>query len=567
MFWNLQTFMKTWHLHLEPSFRSLIMAQKIFLIKDFPMTEEVKEKKAKKKGDNAKIGAVIVLVISALVFIPTGGSAVIQSIMQKKNTRVFGKYKGNKIEYKAGSDFTQNVTNIANYYQAMGYDVNQIYSYVFQEAYETTVQDLYYTDAVESSKYSVPKGAINRLILPNFRDENGEYSQKIFNQTDEATKAELRTAAEKNLIRSRYSDDMLGSGNLYGLKISSKEENFVASMGTEKHAFQIAAFSTNDLPAEEVTKYAKSNMDTFRKYNLSAITLTEKLDADNTLKQIQNGELTFEQAITDISERLYTESDGKVSTSYYYQLKNMIPDETDLATVTGLSVGGTTGVIQTSRGYTIFRCDGNYTDADLTNEDTVDAVLSYIKSYEVSYIEKYYTEIAEKFVYEASSLKSVIMDISDGEEGRILNPEVRADKRLIDQGGENIVEFNPFELACKNKGLSAVNVSAFPINYGDAAFFDRTPSDISELAGLATNAAALKAMFSLKENEIGTPFVLGSNVIVAKCVSIQKDDITEDGDYKNQAEYYNSSSSREAIMASPDLEDRFTEAFYSSFLN
>ncbi len=529
--------------------------------------EEVKEKKAKKKSDNAKIGAVIVLVISALVFIPTGGSAVIQSIMQKRNTPVFGKYKGEKIEYKAGSDMALNVANKAQVFQSYGYDVSQIYSYIFESAFEETVQNMYYNEAIKTSGYSVPKSAVNRMILPFFRDETGAFSKKLFNQTDESKKSELRAAALQDLTISRFTDDVFGNNGLYGLKVSSKESAFVASMGTEKHAFQLAAFSTNTLPKEEAVKYAKNNMDTFRRYNLSAITLSEKIDADNTLKQIQNGEITFADAVSTISEKLLTDSEGKITDAYYYQLKNQISSDEDLATVVALSKDALSPVVQTTRGYTIFRCDGAFTAIDLEDDAAVDAVTTYIKSNEMSYIENYYTGIANKFIYDTSTLAPVIMDISDGTEGRVLNPASYADKRLIDAGGENIVEFNSFELACKNYGTNAVNVSEFPVNYGNSAFLDKIPSDVSELSSLATNSNAMKTMFALKENEISEPFVLGSNVIVVKCTSIQKDDVAEKDDYAAEASSSDRESSTNAIMASPDLENNFFETFLKSFMN
>ena len=534
-------------------------------VKNVKNEKEAKEKKPKNNNGKAKIGAVIVLVISAVVFIPTGGSAVIESIRQSRNTPVFGSYKGKKVEYKAGSDFAANVSNLAQTYQSMGYDVNQLGSYIFESAFESTIHSMYYEDEIAKAGYSVPKAAIDRAIIPYFRDENGEFSKKLYNQTDESKKTSLRASAEESLLHSRYIDDLFGSDNLYGLKASSKENTFVSSMGSEKHAFQLAAFSTSDLPGDEVVKYAKSNPSTFRRYNLSAVTLSEKIDADNTLKQIQSGELTFDSAVTTISEKLYTGEDGKISNNYYYQLKNTIPSETDLAAVTELSSGSISEVIPTTRGYTIFRCDGSSTDADLSQQETVDAVLSYIKSYEISYIENYYTQIANKFIYDVSSTEPIIIDVSDGEEGRVLDPNVRADQRLIDAGGENIVRLDKFETACRNYNIKSIDVPAFPVNYGNSAFFDTVPSDVSELSSLSSNAAAFKTLFTLKEGETSQPFVLGSNVIVAKCVSITKDEAAENDGYAAQAKNYDQDSATNAIMTSKNVKNNFYETYYKFF--
>lgn len=537
-----------------------------------PMAEEEEKKTKAKKADGAKIGAVIILIISAVVFIPVGGSAVISSLLQKSKTPVFGTFKGQKIEYKAGSDFASNVSYIAQRYQSYGYDTNQIYSYIFEQAFENTVQNMYYESAVKESGYSVPETAVNRAILPYFYDENGVYSSKLFNQADESQKSELRASAEKSLIYSRYVNDVLGndygsSSKLYGMKYPSKEANFVSSFGSEKHSFVLASFPTDNLPREETVKFANAHGDLFRNFNLSAITLTEKLDADNTLKSINDGETTFDAAVTDVSEKLYTDSEGKVTSSYYYQLKNVITNEDDLNKVLGLKNGEISDVVATSRGFTIFRCNGDYTTADTSKDETIDAVLSYIKAYEMSYIENYYTDIAKNFKADAATLPSAYFDMSEGENGVQLDPAVRADARKIENGGESIVNLDSFAMACRKYGVTKVDVPAFPVNYGNSQFFNTIPSDVSELSSLSSNASAFETLFSLKKDEISAPFVLGSNVLVVKCVGIQKDDPEEKDDYVVNAASHDSDDLNKEIMSSPDLENNFMETFYGKFMN
>ena len=536
------------------------------------MAEEEEKKTKVKKADGAKLGAVIILIISAIVFIPVGGSAVISSLLQKNKTPVFGKYKGQKIEYKAGSDFASNVSYIAQRYQSYGYDTSQIYNYIFEQAFETTVQNMYYEDAVKSSGYSVPDSAVNRAILPYFYDENGVYSAKIFNQTDESKKNELRMSAESALLYSRYSSDVLGSdfgssSKLYGLKYSSKEGNFVSNMGSEKHSFVLAAFPTDNLPNEETIKFANEHSEIFRNYNFSVITLTEKLDADNTLKSINDGETTFDAAITDVSEKLYSDSEGKLTSSYYYQIKSMIVNSEDLDKVLALKNGEISDVVQTSRGYTIFRCNGDYVAADLSKDETIETVLNYIKAYEMSYIENYYTGIAKNFKADAATLPSAYFDMSEGDDGVQLDPSVRADARKIEAGGESIVELDSFAMACRKYEVTKVDVPAFPVNYGNSRAYDTIPSEVSELSSLSSNASAFETLFSLKRDEISSPFVLGSNVVVVKCVGIQKDDPEEKDDYVVNASNYDSDDLNREIMSSPDLENNFMETFYGSFMN
>ncbi len=56
-----------------------------------------------KKKESSKIGAVIILVISALVFLPFGASAIFESIFNKRQVNTFGSYAGQKISYEPGS--------------------------------------------------------------------------------------------------------------------------------------------------------------------------------------------------------------------------------------------------------------------------------------------------------------------------------------------------------------------------------------------------------------------------------------------------------------------------------
>ena len=68
------------------------------------MDQENKITEQKTKKDSSKIGAVIILVISALVFLPFGASAVFQSIFNKQKASTFGSYNGKNITYEPGTD-------------------------------------------------------------------------------------------------------------------------------------------------------------------------------------------------------------------------------------------------------------------------------------------------------------------------------------------------------------------------------------------------------------------------------------------------------------------------------
>ena len=279
----------------------------------------------KPKKQHTKIGAVIVLIISAAVFLPVGGAVVFQAIFNTNKAPVFGSFDGKKIKYEPGSDFMQAAANLADMYQQYGYNLtyelsnqptDMSYYRIFTTAFAQTVMNSAFSKEVEYSGYKVPAAAIDRAILPAFTDENGKFSKKLYNQISDADLNTMRLNSEKNLVYSRYVDDLFGTGAtefngkpLYGLKSVAAEESFISSLGEEKHSFNMVTFDTGDYPKEEAVKFGKENSDKFIKYSLSAITAETESEAKAILKQIQNTEITFEDAVSEKSQKYYTGSD------------------------------------------------------------------------------------------------------------------------------------------------------------------------------------------------------------------------------------------------------------------
>lgn len=479
-----------------------------------------------KKKDRTKIGAVIILIISALVFLPFGASAVFESFLARKTVNTYGSYAGKKITYEPGTLFFNTASSIANAYKNYGINVDdQTYYRIMHEAYRQTILNMAYTDAVKASGYSVPKDAVNRYILPAFSDENGNFSQRMYNQISQSDLTSMRAEAESTLFYSRFVKDLFGTTDnaqfnkqpLYGLKCSSNEAKFLAKMGEEKHTFQTVAFSTEEYPADEAVKYAKKNADKFTKYDLSIITADGESEAAAILKQINANEITFEDAASEKSQKYYSDSEGKISGKFGYQIDSIIDNEDKVPEVKNLAAGDVSQVIQTKRGYSIFKANGASVAADFDNKEIQDAALSYIKSNEKGIIEEYFIGIAENFAAVAAT----------------------AD----------------FNTACEKFSKTMIELSAFPLNYGNSGLYEKTPDDAPYLAN---NAAALRTVFSLKMDEISAPVVLGSNVVVFKCAGIQYDDVEDKAaSIANVLEDVDNKSAQYTLMANDKVEDNF----------
>ncbi|MBR6155176.1 MAG: peptidyl-prolyl cis-trans isomerase [Treponema sp.] len=524
------------------------------------------EVEGKKKGKNtAKIGAVIVLILSALVFIPVGGSSIIDHLRVNKDTPIFGKYKGKKIEYKAGTEFASTVTNLANQYQQMGYDVNSLSNSIFEQAFQGYIQTLYFRDELNKTGYAASKEAINRQMVPYFTDANGNFSKKIYNEANQSSKDELRASIEKQILQQRCVNDLFGvdygdDKRFLGLKVSSQENQFVSKMNSEKHSFLVTSYSTNDLPTEEVQAFIRNNADLFTKYDLSAVTLVSQSELQALSKQILANEITFEDAVTQKSEKLFTDEDGKLSSSYYFQLRSTLVNEDDVEKLTSLSSGEYSEVLQTIQGYTLFKCNGPKTDANINDEATISSALTYIKANERGIIENYYIGLANQFIKDASTMPDGYLEKFSDSEAQPVDANDPAIARRIADGDESIVKISGFENACLQHAISSDEALAFPINYGNNGLLTTMADGAGVLSSLPSSASALQTMFALKTNQISSPFVLGDKVVVAKCIGIQTDEVTEIPSYSSTVYYDDFDNSSNKILSSPDVENNLFSA-------
>ncbi len=496
---------------------------------------DAKEHKSKKSGVN--IGAVIILIISAIVFLPAGGIAVYQGLFNRNKAPSFGSFDGQKITYEPNSVFVRTANNIMQQYRNYGIQItDQYYYYIFNQAFNQTVINLAYTSAVKKSGYKVPEQAVNRTLvsLPYFQDENGHFSQKMYNQADENTINTLRSDIKDSLVFSRYADDVFGSSQekfngqkLYGLKSTKAEQDFIESMAQEKHSFVLASFDTANFPDSEAISYGRKNADNFTRYDISAISVDSESEAKSILKQITNSEITFEDALAEKSKNYYTDSDGKLSHPYKFQIADMTENAEKANEITSLTKDELSGVIKTKHGYSIFRSNGDALSADFEDSNLVSVIMTYLKENEASYIENYYTKLAEDFIADAA--------------------------------------LSSFSNACKKYSVDQVEISAFPINYGNSALY--AGSEQSEISSVTSNAELLQKVFSLKKGEITSPLVAGAKILVLQCTNIQTDEAVHSDSFGTTVENIDSSSANSNLMNSSKVENNFMQTYLSTFMN
>ena len=476
------------------------------------------------------IGSLIILLIAAFIFVLvpifSGG---------RTGTRLppFGSYDGTEIRYEQGSDFANYVANYADYFKNQGIEIdNSNYYYIFNYAFNATVTQLAYKKAVNKSGWKVPQTAVNRAMMPYFTDETGKYSSKMYKLADPQAVADLRKNFESSLTTARFAEDSFGGAasfgkeTLYGLKTSETETSFMQNLNSSKRSFNLAVFNMNEYPDSEKAAYGKENSQKFVKYDFSVITCADKSKAQSVANSITSEKITFADAVNEYSQKSYSNSNGKMTSQYHYQLESIVKNPDDLKTIAALAKDEISAPVQTSIGYTIFRADSAAAEPDFNDESTLRTVYNYITTNEFSRIEEYYTSQAEKFA---------------------------ADAKTAD-----------FDATCKKYNAKKAVVPAFPLNYGSVSVADKLDTSIEGLSGANTNETFFKTAFSLAKGEISKPVVNGRNILVLQLANETAADTepTDSDVIADEIRNYDSSAAQTALLSSPKLKNNLSEVFF-----
>lgn len=487
-----------------------------------------------KKNIAYTIGSIIVLLISAFCFIAlpafTGNSS------NQQGYETYGKYGKKAITNEPESIFTDYVNRYVQLYQQYGQQIDQSsYFRILNNAFNATVLNYAYKDEVKSSGYVVPKSAVNRQILPYFYDENGKYSSKLYKQTPDKTKAKIVKSTEDSLTADRFysdnfgsSSEMIGNNSLFGLKVAENELNFVADMDTERRGFSMALFPMGDYPSSEKASFGKAHAEKFNKYDMSVITVEEKSTASTVVKRIANKELTFEDAVSEYSDKKYSDTQGKLAGAYQYQIENILENKDDFEKVSSTAKDDVSEVIATKSGFSIFKNNGPVEKADFDTEVSQQAVYAYLTTYESTVIEDYFTDKAIAFVADAMK--------------------------------------GNFEQACKKHSVKSYTIAPFPLNYGNLSILGKLDTSVSGLSNADSNENFLKTAFTLKKGEISKPIVLNNNVIVLKYTTSENKSAESPDANKSQFASYDEESARNSILSSSKVKNNVMSVYFNSMI-
>ena len=111
-------------------------------------------------------------------------------------------------------------------------------------------------------------------------------------------------------------------------------------------------------------------------------------------------------------------------------------------------------------------------------------------------------------------------------------------------------------------------LTAFPLNYGSSNLYDTMDTNtIKALANADKSEEFLSEAFTVKENEYSKPLVMGGDIVVLKCTSIEKITEEEEKDFSTSLINFDQSSSQAVVFQSPNLENNFISVYFDNFIN
>lgn len=498
--------------------------------------DEVKKENKSVKKVLLSIGSIAILVLAAVSFIFIPGMAQAGN----SGVPVFGSWDGEQVKYESGSYFANRLEAYIEQEKLSNQDINEnVYQYYLYRSFMDSINRLAFIDYVNSTGYTLSDIKVDRAMIPYF-SENGKYSDKLYRNTPDSEKNNLRKQISDDLLYTRYildyfSDEIMNQNQsladiAFGLKTSEAELAFINKMNNTSKTFEIVFFDTNEYPSVKAVEFANENLDLFNKYYFNAISVESESVAKKILSQINNQEITFEDALKEYSKNYYTTTEGELKNKYEYQIKSTLASSDDFSKLKNLEIDSISEVIKTGTGYTIYKCVAATEPTNTKDSTTINDVLDYMKSNEMGRIEDYYKAEAEKFIAESNATS--------------------------------------FDNACKKFDLTKESVSDYVLNYMNSSLIRNADTSVSQIASAYQNENFLKTLFSLATNEISKPIVLNKYIAVVKVVNSKSNaEQIEKLAYIENASMVDQSTIMENIYDSKKLKNDFEKTYSKYFVS
>lgn len=487
------------------------------------------EKKPKQKKKNGKtigwvIGVIILILISITFILPT-------TIFSQSNAQsiTFGKYNKEKIELNNmdyGNFYAYQVQALT---QQQGGQLNfSNVAPIYQSAFYGTAAHIALDQLASQAGYRVTNKAVNDAIISSgaFAGENTTFDMDVYEKADSMTKGYYKALFTEQMPATQVLKDISSA------KSGKGEAAFVSKLNSSYRSFRYIVVNQEAYPDDMAQDFFNANSALFATKELSMISFSTEEEAKTAAEEIASGTKTFEEAASS-SVDSYSQLGGKVGSSYYYAISDILMDAGAADTIFSLKEGELSAPLQTSFGYSVFRADSEAALPEFTF-DTMQNVKSYIAANDPNRMNEY--------------LDSIVNDVY---------AKAQAD----------------FDEAAIAYNLEVTDVAEAVGNVGGASFASgleyKDPQSI--LASYATaNKDYYKKLYSTEIGTVLEPVKNGNSYIIAKSV-----ESTGNNDYlasymDMMFSYYGSNLIQEdayaVVAVSPKLENNFLDVFYKEVL-
>jgi hypothetical protein len=486
------------------------------------------------------VGTIIILVIVVVAFVLV--PAIVPEAARSGVDLNFGSYNKVPINYVPGNFFAQVQRSMAqNVQNSMNENNSFLITYqVWREAFEQTVLRTAILDEVNQAGYRAPSELVDRRVAerPEFQ-ENGRFSPVKYRQLDNAGRLSLWREAQSAILLERYQSDIAG------LRISSKEADFIAAMASPERRFDMVSFPFAAYPESEIAAYANDNSNLFMTTHLSKITInSSEAEARQVLDSIRNGETSFEDAAGTHSQDSYADRGGDLGLKMIYELTAEVSSVEERDALGFLGAGEYSPVYSSGDGWAFFRCEAAAYPADSSDSAILEKMRGYMMDFERGRIEDWVFDQAENFI--------------------------------------SLVRDNDFDTTVLMQGLEKKSFGPLPINYGErrstSGYYGGPSADGTDIFTSLSSFAIDELTFAGSLDNFWTtafftpigsptnPIVVGDNVIILYPVEeIQAETAAIDSIKSMYTGYwvsYNTEQNlRPFFLRSTKLQDRFSETF------
>jgi hypothetical protein len=496
--------------------------------KDYDKENAVEKKR--KQHPFLWIFSVLILVIIVVTFV----GAPIMSGLGGSQGLVFGQWDGEPIEYRADNYFARQRDMIAEQYQSMFQQEDNVEFQLFQvwnSAFESTVIHMAILDQAARSGLVIGEKSVDKALTsyPGYR-LNGKFSPEAYRDTPNSEKFSVRNYYRESLIHQQWIEDVTS------VKSSQGEQEFFISMVSPERNFTFVSWNLEDYPDEKIAEYGSSKQELFSEGAFSRITLgDDKTAAQSILDQLRSGSATFSELAQSHSTDIYAEKGGDMGYVMRYVLHSDIESEEDRNKVFSLNPDEVSDLIKTPFGYAIYQANGPVREADFTSPEILEKVFSYMLTNDRGIIEDYFINEGRDFAKQA------------------------------EEAG--------FQESALSRDMVSHLTDFFPINYGSINFMKsiRTMDNSSLLQSVSSNERILKLLFSLEKGVASEPQVIGNSVIVFQMLEEREapeemKSIVKDN-YDAIQQQFIDREIRRLFFNSDKLENNFMEVFSQYFLD